>query len=148
MSWILPAAAVLAGGALALTGGCSRPELLVSEPVEITPSPRTVRFERAVPASGPRWELCFEFDPPGESRKTRSIEAVLLTTSGERRPLVDVEIDRRGENVVCQIGRVDAFEPGSRLPPPGEELVFESVELTASERLRVRLLRGGSVPAG
>ena len=135
MNWISPAAAVVIGGALSMASGCSRSALLVSQSLEVTPSPRTVRFERAVPSRGPRWELCFEFELPGDSRKTKDINAVLLTTSGQRHRLADVQMDRRGESVVCQIGRVD-----------GEDAVFEAVELTASERVRVRQLRGGSLP--
>ena len=126
---------LLIGGALSLAG-CSRPALLVSQSIEVTASARTVHFARAVPASGPTWELCFEFHPPGDSLKAKSIEAVLLAASGQRRPLVDVAMDRRGESVVCQIGRVDASDPD-------EALVFEAMELTASERVRVRQVRGG-----
>jgi hypothetical protein len=93
-----------------------------------------------MPAGGLRWELCFEFDRPGESHQAGDIQAVLLTPSGRRQLFVDVELDRRGESIVCQIGRTDA----------GEEVVFDSVELTAPEPLRLRWLRGGGVgqPSG
>jgi hypothetical protein len=119
---------------LALTVGCSRPALLASGPIDVDRSPHVVRFERPIPASGPRWELCFEFGRPGDSHKAGDIQAVLLTPSGRRQPFVDVELDRRGESVVCQIGRVDT----------GEEVVFASVELIAPGPVRLRGLRGGS----
>ena len=119
---------------LALIAGCSRPELLASGPIEVDRSPRLVRFARPVAASGPRWELCFGFDRPGDSHRAGDIQAVLNTSSGRQQLFVDVELDRRGESIVCQIGRIDS----------GEEVVFDSVELTAPEPLRLRWLRGGN----
>jgi hypothetical protein len=104
--------------------------------MEITETPTTVRLDQPVTPTGPNWELCFEFDLPGHSHSTGGIEAALIAASGQSYPLVDAELDRRGESVVCQIGRVDASEPGG--------VVFESIQLRAATRLRVRQIRGGA----
>lgn len=127
-----------------VAASCSRPALLAGDAIELTASPTVVRFEHPVRANGALWELCFEFDLPGDSHKTDGIYAVLLATSGQRHPLVDTNLDRRGDRLVCQVGRVDAFEPGSRVVDQNQEVTFEAVELTAPARMRLRELRGGN----
>ena len=122
--------------ALVAATACARPPLLVGTPLELTGSPALVRLDRPVAATGPGWELCFEFDLPGDSHGAGDITAVLVGTSGQRHRIVDAELDRRGESVVCQLGRVEALDPGE---------VVEAIELTAAEPLRLRQIRGGSV---
>jgi hypothetical protein len=116
------------------TIACTRSELLVGGPVDLTKSPIVARFDKPVQSTGPRWELCFEFNIPGDSRSADGIQAVLLATSGQRRTLVDAELDRRGESVVCQLGRIE----------PQDREVFEAVELTSPVDLHLRGIRGGS----
>src|SRR5215470_10912339 len=81
--------------------GCSRSALLTRNRVEVTKVPTVVKFERPIPGAGALWEMCFEFDRPGDSDEAGGIYAVLITTSGERRPLVDFKLDRRRERQVC-----------------------------------------------
>jgi hypothetical protein len=119
---------------LLATLACTRSPLLVGDRIEITKSPNVVRFEKPVRRTGSMWEMCFEFNTPRESHRADGIRAVLLAASGERRPVVDVELDRRGESVVCHLGRVDA----------GEREVFEAVELSSPVDLHLRGIRGGS----
>lgn len=136
---IIPAALVIAWG-------CSRQAVLVGRSVEVAESPIVARFEHPVQADVQQpWEMCFEFDLPGDSHNAAGIRAVLVSSSGQRHPLVDTKVDRRGDSLVCQVGRVDAFEPGSRLVEYEGEVVFEAVELRSSVRLRLRELRGGSL---
>ena len=122
--------------ALASVSACARPAILVGAPLELTESPAVVRLERPVAATGPSWELCFEFDLPGDSHGAGGIAAVLVAASGQRHPIVDPELDRRGESVVCQRGRIEALDPGETV---------DAIELTATEPLRLRRIRGGSV---
>ncbi|HEU5179870.1 MAG TPA: hypothetical protein VFW45_03695 [Candidatus Polarisedimenticolia bacterium] len=134
----------LAVMALVAAEGCSRSPLLVEGPVDLGPSPIVTRFERPMRVSGARWEICFEFDRPGDSHDAEAIDAVLLADSGQRHPLVDSELDRRGEATVCRIGRIDAWEPGGRIEPEEKELRFVAVELSSAKWLRLRQIRGGS----
>lgn len=121
---------------------CSRPPLLVGA-LEVTATPVVARFEQPVPAAGPEWELCFEFDLPRDSHAADGIQAVLLTAAGGRHRLAEPTLDRRGEAHVCQVGRVVAQEPGDATA--GEpEIVFEAIEVSAATPMRLRAIRGGS----
>ena len=95
-------------------------------------------------SSGLLWELCFEFDVPGDRHEAGRIHAVLLSTSGQRYPLVEIKLDRRGERVVCQIGRVAAIEPGQGAASQEQLVTHQAVELSTDVPLRLRGLRGGS----
>lgn len=128
-------------GALALfavgAAACSRPPLLVAGAIELTDRPTTARFIRPVQANGAVWELCFEFDLPRDSLHASAIRVTLMSAAG-RAPLQDVELDRRGEATVCQIGRVADAAQGA---PP---LTYEGIELQADEIVQIRGIRGGS----
>ena len=116
---------------------CGRPPHLVDGPIEITDQPITIRFDRLAASAGPIWELCFEFDPPGDSRRAADIQATLLAAGGARAMLRNPSLDRQGESVVCQVGPLDVSPPG---PPPG---AFQGVELRSEAPLRLRGIRGG-----
>lgn len=127
-----------------LACACSRSPRLAGGPIELTQVPTVVRFEEPVPAAHPSWELCFEFDLPAHSLSAERIEAVLLTEGGERHALVETRLDRRGERDVCLLGRV-AADTGAE-PSEAEPVTYEAVELRAEVPLRLRTIRGGSVP--
>ena len=130
--------------ALLAVDGCNRSPLLLEGPVALGPSPIVAQFERSVRVAGTRWEMCFEFDHPGDRHAAGKIDAVLPADSGQRHPLVDSDLDRRGEAIVCQMGRVDAWESGGRIEPEDRELRFTAFELSSPKPLRLRRIRGGS----
>jgi hypothetical protein len=129
-----------------LASACSRSPRLAEGPISINAIPTTVWFEKAVPASEPSWELCYEFNIPGESHQGVRIQAVLVAASGQRYVLADREVDRRGESIVCQVGRIAGKEPGAPGPAAASPIVFEAAELSSNTPLRLRELRGGSRP--
>ena len=141
----LAASVALAVAFVVTASGCSRSPLLASGPIDVKASPTLVRFEHPVTSSGPMWETCFEFDLPGDSHEADRIHAVLLTTSGQRRALVDARLDRRGESHVCQLGRLAAIPPNGSLEPQ-QSVAYEAIELSADVPLRLRGIRGGSRP--
>jgi hypothetical protein len=117
--------------------GCSVSPVLVGHPVEVTHSGAFARFEQAVPASVAQWEICLEFDQPGDSHLAEEIAIALHGTSGKRHPLGDVRLDRRGESVVCQIGHLETL---------GSERGLEAIDLSSPKRLRIRRIRGEPLP--
>jgi hypothetical protein len=119
---------------------CGRPPLLAAGPIDLSERPVTVRFLEPVSSDGRSWELCFEFDPPGDSHRAAQIHTTLVSSSGHRAAVSTPTLDRRGESIVCQLGH--------RVPPePGAEGVrYESAELRSDVALRVRAIRGGSRP--
>lgn len=125
---------------------CSRPPELARGRFELSAEPTVVRFEAPVLATGTGWELCFEFDLPGDSHSAEHLAVVLLTAQGERHALSEVSLDRRGESVVCLEGRVGSASSVAGATTPQEPVRYESVELTTSVPLRVRELRGGPRP--
>ena len=129
---------------LLTVSGCSRSPHLAGGPIELKEEPTVVRFERPVRSSGFLWEMCFEFDLPRDSHEAGRIHPVLLSTSGQRYPLVESKLDRRGERVVCQIGRVAAIVPGEGAASQEQLITYEAAELSADVPLRLRGLRGGS----
>lgn len=135
---------ILAAAILPLAIGCSRSPRLAEGPIDVTELPAVVRFDRPVHATGPMWEMCFEFDRSADSRDAGRIHLVLLSTSGRRYTLSDVTLDRQGESVVCHVGRVTEMEPEAERSAPGDSVVFEAVELSAEVPVRLRALRGGS----
>lgn len=140
MNGVLPVVALLT--VFGLPVGCSRPPLLVGA-LEVTATPTVARFEQPVPAAGPEWELCFEFDLPGDSHAADGIQAVLLTAAGGRYRLAEATLDRRGEANVCQVGRVVAQEPGDATAAE-PAIQFEAIEASAPTPMRLRAIRGGS----
>lgn len=92
--------------------------------------------------SEPHIEICYEFSLPRESHDASRIAGVLIAASGQRYALTEVTLDRRGESIVCQIGRPIPV----RSPPPGAPaaggIVLEAIELSADVPLGVRGLRG------
>ena len=127
-------AELLVKGTLVLilaASGCGRSPRLASGPIDLTPSPTLVRFTQPVTSQGPTWELCFEFDVPGDSHGAGGIHATLLDGAGGRAELTGVTLDRRGESRVCQVGHVP-------------QATYEAVELSADRPLTVHGLRGGS----
>ena len=121
--------------------GCSRSPHLAAGPIELEPLPVLVRFEHPVQSPGPLWELCFEFDLPGDSHNAADIHAVLLTSSAQRYSFIESALDRRGEAVVCQIGRVVAIESPNADLSQWQSVTYEAVELSADVPLRLRGLR-------
>lgn len=96
--------------ALAMAG-CDSGGTVVAGPRDISSSPQEIAFLGPVPVSGPRRELCFDFQPPGESLKAPSLLAVLVTTEGRRDSLQERQLDRRGEGTVCLIAALpDSLE--------------------------------------
>jgi hypothetical protein len=80
--------------------------------------------------------LCFEFHPPGDSHSAGGISAALIEASGRRHRLMDPGLDRQGESLVCQVGRVEDA-------PAGQAIVFEAIELSSTAPVRIRAIRGG-----
>lgn len=139
---MLLAASVVLSGASA----CSRPPELARGHFELSAEPTVVRFEAPVLATGTGWELCFEFDLPGDSHAAEHLAVVLLTAEGERHALSEVELDRRGESVVCLEGRVGSVPTATGASAPQQPVRYEAVELSTSVPVRVRELRGGPRP--
>lgn len=121
---------------LLVLSACGRGELVARGPVEIGPTPVEVRFTKPAFAHGPRRELCFEFEKPGDSRHAAKIRATLVTVSGRKEPL-EGALDRRGEALVALVG--------SATPPAGAAsgfttLEYRGVELSSNEPVRLRAL--------
>ena len=123
--------------------GCSQSPELARGPIQLNESPTVVRFAHPVPSVGALWEICFEFELPGDSHHAGSIHAVLVSTSGHRYELSEPELDRRGEHRVCQIGRVAPIDSSAGVSQD-EPVTFESIELSTAVPVRLRGLRGGS----
>ena len=132
------AARVFLVALLGSVAACGRPPILADGPIEVSERPTTVRFVQPVPSSGPTWELCFEFAPPGGSHHAATIHATLVSASGSRAPIRAQALDRRGESTVCQIGQAATPQPEAA------GIVYESVELSSDVPLRIRGIRGGS----
>jgi hypothetical protein len=124
---------------------CSRPPILVAGPIELTPERTVARLAQPLRARSENWEICFEFDIPGESYAAASIRVTLIGNKGEHFDLADVDLDRRGEAVVCQVGRLAAVSPAMAREPVAD-VVFDSAELSAPAALRLRGIRGGARP--
>ena len=88
-----------------------------------------------MPAAGGDWEFCFEFTKPGDSERTRSFEVALLAAADRLYRLVTTSLDRRGESIVCLIGRVEDLPAGA---------MIEAVEVAAPRPVRLRRLGGGN----
>ena len=139
---VLPPAAFRALVALVVGSffaACGRPPHLANGPIDLADESSVVRFAQPVASSGPRWEICFEFDLPRESHRAAGIHVALLSTTGRRDELGDPGLDRRGEAVVCQIGQLPAA------PEPEPPTSYEAVELRSDASVRVRAIRGGSL---
>ena len=118
--------------------GCGRPPNLADGPIDLTERPTTVRFIQPAPASGQTWELCFEFDLPGDSHHAASIHATLLSSSGSRAAIATPTLDRRGESTVCQLGQLAGAQPDATVT------AYDALELTSDVPLRLRGIRGGT----
>ena len=126
-----------------VVSACSRPQVLVAGPIELTPERTIARLAQPVPARGENWEICFEFNIPGESYAAGQIGVILIGNKGEHFDLVDVDLDRRAEAVVCQRGRLAAVNP-ALAGEPVANVVFETAELSAPASLRLHRIRGGA----
>ncbi len=118
--------------------GCDRPPVLVDGPIDLTERPSTVYFVQPVPSYGQTWELCFEFDLPGDSHHAATIHATLVSVSGSRATISTPTLDRRGETTACQIGQL------AEAQPEATGIAYEAVELYSAVPLRLRGIRGGS----
>jgi hypothetical protein len=98
-----------------------------------------------VRGGGENWEICFEFDIPGESYAAGRIGVTLIGSKGEHYQLAHIDLDRRGEAVVCQVGRFTAMSP-AMTGEPIANVIFETAELSAPSALRLRGIRGGGRP--
>ena len=113
---------------------CSRPEHLARGPIELGLEPEVVRFEAPLTSTGPGWEICFEFRIPGDSHVAERIEVRLVDAGGVRHSLSESRLDRRGESVVCRLGKTGAVEP------------IVGAELSSPVPIVLRGLRGGPTP--
>jgi hypothetical protein len=121
-------AALSAASALLGAIACGTPPTVVAGAQEISSTPQQITFLGPVPVSGPRRELCFDFDPPGESQKASSLQAVLLTSEGRRDTLLGPDVDRRGESRVCLVADHPSAAEVARL----EGSQYRGVEPTSS----------------
>ncbi len=129
-----------AGGLLCLAclaAACGSSGTVVASSVEVTPHGAETLFLGPVPVSGPRRELCFDFDPPGESRNADQIHAVLVAMGGRRDTLTDPIVDRRGETRVCLVAREPSTTELAQLPGTR----YRSVELWSNVPVRIRTVR-------
>jgi hypothetical protein len=126
---------------LGCVAGCGRPPDLAHGPIDLTDRPTTVRFVHPVSWSGESWELCFEFDLPGDSHHAATIHATLVSSSGSRAEMSTPRLDRRGESTVCQFGQLAGAKPEATA------VAYDAVELSSKVPLRLRGIRGGVVRA-
>ena len=115
--------------ALLLPVACARTEPVAEGPIVLDTIPKEVTFRSPVVPSGPKRELCFEFDPPGGSRAAAGIQAVLVTAEGRREEFRPVEVDRRGEALVCLLHEA------------GTQARYRGVILSSARPVRVRQVR-------
>ena len=128
--------------ALPLLGStaCERKTTGVAGPQEISSTPQQITFLGPVPVSGsgPRRELCFDFNSRRESDKAATLQAVLLTTEGRRDTLLDPAVDRRGESRICLV----ASRPSAAEILSLQESQYRGVELTTgAPPVHVRTIR-------
>lgn len=133
-------------GVFLLVMGCSRSPRLADGPIDVKQQPTVIQFETPVRPTGPTWEMCFEFANPGDSRHAGRIHTVLISTTGGRYTPSDAKLDRRGEAMVCQVGRVIGVPPVAEGTVHVDSIVYEAVELSSDVSLRLRSIRGGSRP--
>ena len=138
-------AGLLVCALLVAMAACARPPLLVAGPVELMPQPAIFRFVQPQRAPGQSWEMCFEFDVPRESYAAGRIIVILVAGNGARYKLENLDLDRRGEAVVCQLGRLAALNPATANRADAT-LVFEAAELSAPASLRLHGIRGEARP--
>ena len=122
--------------------GCSRPPVLVKGPIALEARPAVHALVDSARATDADWEICFEFDRPRDSHQAARIEAMLVGAAGEHFTLAPVTLDRRGEAVVCQVGRlrpVIASHDGGT-----DGAVLSGIELSAGVPLTLRAIRGGA----
>jgi hypothetical protein len=132
----MPGPRILLLAVLAGAIACDRQPQLVGTPLVLSEVPIVARLEDPVHMTGGTLTLCYEFHPPGDSHAAGGISAALIETSGRRHRLVDPSLDRRGEGLVCQVGRVEDA-------PTGQTVVFEAIELSSAAPVRIRTIRGG-----
>ena len=120
-----------------LSVACGGSGTVVASSVEVTSRAYEIPFLGPVPVSGPRRELCFDFQPPGESHKASRIHAVLVATSGRRDTLGSPSFDRRGEARVCLIAREPEATVLAELP--GTQ--YRAVELWSDIPVSIRTVR-------
>jgi hypothetical protein len=116
-----------------LTAACAKTERVVEGTVALDATPKEVVFLTPVTARGPRRELCFEFDRPGASHRAAEIRAVLVTDKGAREELHPVEVDRRGEALVCLLHRTGTTKEG--------QVRYQAVILSSPTPMRLRQIR-------
>src|ERR1700752_170223 len=120
--------------------GCESPPRLAKGPIVLEQS-TTVPIIKPVAEGAGGWELCFEFDTPGDSQNAHNIEAMLRSDAGRVYPLGSARYDRRGESLVCHIYKEPLSVTGAA------PRVFDAVILRTSMQIRLRGLRGGPPPA-
>jgi len=119
--------------------GCGNPPRLANGPIVVEQS-QTIPFIEPVTADAGGWELCFEFETPGDSQNAHNIEAMLRSDAGRVYPLGSPRYDRRAESVVCHIYKEPLRVPGAA------PIVFDAVILRSSMPVRLRGLSGGPPP--
>ena len=130
---------MLAAMLCAHLAGCGNPPRLANGPIVLEQS-QTIPFIAPVTEGAGGWELCFEFETPGDSQNAHNIEAMLRSDAGRVYPLGSKRYDRRGESIVCHIYKEPLRVTGSA------PMVFDAVILRTSMQIRLRGLRGGPPP--
>lgn len=119
--------------------GCGNPPRLANGPIVLEQS-KTIQFIEPVTEGAGGWELCFEFETPGDSQNAHNIEAMLRSDAGKVYPLGSPRYDRRGESVVCHI-----YGEPLRIQRAAPR-IFDAVVLRSSMPIRLRGLKGGPPP--
>jgi hypothetical protein len=133
---------ILAAAITLVVVGCSPLPRLARGPIDLGSAPTVVRFAQPVHTQGPGWEFRFEFDRPGDSDHAGEIHATLVTSEGYRYALTEVRLDRQGERLVSQSGRLESDDATRAPSPPGHAPTFVAVELRTDVPVRLRALRG------
>ncbi len=132
------AASVAVALALPWLSGCAREPQLLRAPVSLHSAVSVIPLHSPLEGFGPACDLRFEFARPGDSRRADALHVALVTENGTRDTLVDVRLDRRGENTVSLIGRLGRAA-GAR------QQAYHAIALSSDVPVRVTGLRGTTI---
>ncbi|MBK9471308.1 MAG: hypothetical protein IPO18_03340 [bacterium] len=123
-----------------MLAGCTRLPELARGPIDISESALSLPLDPPVNSAGSKFDVLFEFDQPGDSHQAGMIHVALVTSDGARDTLTGVQLDRRGEGLVSQLGH-----PGAAGAGDGRPRVYSAIEVWSEIPLRLRGIRGASV---
>jgi hypothetical protein len=123
-----------------VVAGCTRLPELVRGPLDISATALSLPLDPPVASAGSKFDVLFEFDQPGDSHQAGKIHVALVTSDGARDTLKGVQLDRRGEGLVSQLGH-----PGAAGAGDGRPRVYSAIEVWSEIPLRLRGIRGASV---